>query len=143
MQSWHVGVIRTIIEPMFIVGMISWWYTLGWRRLAGAIAERLAATEDYFSIDILLASLFAPYKQISASGNSIGTFQDKLRDWGDKQFSRVFGAIIRLSLIVIGVVWMMMQAVAGFVVLALWPLAPVAPLVGAVMAIAVGVPWNR
>jgi hypothetical protein len=128
---------------MFIVGMISWWYTLGWRRLAVTIAEKLSATEDYFSIDILLGSLFAPYKQISASGSSIGTFQDKLRDWSDKQFSRVFGAIIRLFLIVLGLAWMAIQALVGGVLLVLWPLAPVAPLIGLLLMVTVGSPWIR
>lgn len=127
---------------MFIVGMLTWWYTAGWKRVTTIFLEKLAVTEDYFSIDILLGSLFAPYKQISASSGGRGTFQDKLRDWGDKQFSRVFGAIIRLLLIIVGTAWLLLQSVLYIVCLTLWPFAPIAPLVGVILMIVVGTPWN-
>lgn len=127
---------------MFIVGMLSWWYTLGWKKVATVLLEKLASTEDFFSIDILLSNLFAPYKQISASGSGLGTFQDKVREWFDKQFSRVFGAIIRLLIIVVGVAWLFTQLAVYFVVLIMWPLLPILPVVGLILAVTVGTPWS-
>lgn len=127
---------------MFIVGMLSWWYTLGWKKVATVLVEKLASTEDFFSIDILISNLFAPYKQISASGSGLGTFQDKVREWFDKQFSRVFGAIIRLLIVIVGVVWLFTQIAAYIFVLFVWPLVPILPLVGLVVMIAVGTPWS-
>lgn len=127
---------------MFIVGMLTWWYTLGWKKVIEILVEKLSMTEDYFSIDILLGSLFLPYKQISASGNGMGTFQDKLREWGDKQFSRVFGAMIRLILIIVGTFWLLIQVVVDIVILAVWPLLPVLPIVGFIFMLTVGAPWK-
>ena len=127
---------------MFIVGMLSWWYSLGWKKVATVLVEKLASTEDFFSIDILISYLFAPYKQISASGSGLGTFQDKVREWFDKQFSRVFGAIIRLLIVIVGVVWLFTQIAAYLFVLFVWPLVPILPLVGLVMMIVVGTPWS-
>jgi hypothetical protein len=126
---------------MFIVGMLTWWYTTGWKKIVVIFGEKLSATEDYFSIDILLGSLFAPYKQISASGSGRGTLQDKMREWGDRQFSRFFGAIIRLLLIIVGLIWLSVQAVLYLLCLVIWPVFPLMPLVGLVLMMVIGIPW--
>ncbi len=118
------------IEHMLIVGLLGWWYTAGWRKVGKSLAQRLLVSEDFFSIDLLLGSLFAPFKQISASSGIGGTLQMKLQAWFDKQFSRVFGAIIRLLIILIGVAWLCIQFVIYLCILILWPLLPIAPLVG-------------
>ena len=51
---------------MFIVGLLGWWYGAGWRERARMIIERLAKAYDFFSLDLLIKTLFAPFRQISA-----------------------------------------------------------------------------
>ena len=128
---------------MFIVGMISWWYTAGWKQYGRKLLESLSASEDFFSIDSLVRNLFAPFKQISATGYVGGTLQDKIRDWSDKQFSRFFGAIIRLLLIVVGGGWLIIHSIINILLLIMWPLIPILPLIGLMLIIFVGIPWSR
>jgi hypothetical protein len=127
---------------MFIVGMLSWWYTDGWKKMMKILLEKLAMTEDFFSIDSLLGNLFAPFKQISATGYIGGTLQDKMRDWFDKQFSRVFGAIIRLILILVGTLWLLMQLFFDLILLLIWPLLPLLPIVGCIAMLTIGASWQ-
>ena len=91
------------------LGLITWWYGAGWKRVGQILIEKLVISEDFFSIGMLLGSLFAPFKQISASSGSGGTLQMKLQAWFDKQFSRFIGAIIRIILIFIGTGWLIIQ----------------------------------
>jgi hypothetical protein len=115
---------------MFIVGLLTWWYGAGWKKFGQILIEKLAVTEDFFSIDILLGSIFAPFKQISASSGSDGTLQMKLQAWFDKQFSRLIGAVIRLILIFIGVAWIIIQMSIDIILLIMWPLLPIMPIIG-------------
>jgi hypothetical protein len=128
---------------MFIVGMLSWWYTAGWKKIYNILVEKLVISEDFFSMDILISNLFAPFKQISAGSYIGGTLQDKMRDWFDKQFSRVFGAIIRLLLIIVGIGWLLVQAVIDIAILFIWPLLPILPIIGFIFMFAIGTPWSN
>lgn len=127
---------------MFIVGLLGWWYVSGWRKVGTVLLEKLANTEDFLSIDQLISSLFAPFKQISATTSGRGTFQDKLREWLDKQFSRFFGFIIRSLLILLGLVWLVLQAVGGFILFLIWPLLPLLPVVGFFLMLSGWIPWT-
>lgn len=127
---------------MFIVGLFGWWYGAGWKKVGSILLEKLAASEDFLSIGQLLGSLFAPFKQISATSSGRGTFQDKIREWADRQFSRVFGFIIRTILIVLGVVWLLVQGALYIGVFLLWPLIPLFPLVGIVLMSVGWIPWT-
>lgn len=122
--------------------MLSWWYTAGWKKIYNILVEKLVISEDFFSMDILLSNLFAPFKQISATGYVGGTLQDKMRDWFDKQFSRVFGAIVRLLLVVVGAGWLLIQTVVDIAILLVWPLLPILPIIGFIFMLAIGTPWS-
>ena len=127
---------------MFIVGMLSWWYGTGWKRRWLLLCERFASAADYFSIDTLIKTLFAPYKQISA-GRVSGSLAVKWQAFIDKLISRCIGATIRFFVMIIGSVWMILLAVFGFIELLLWPLIPLLPILGIVMTIVGWVPtWT-
>lgn len=116
------------------MGLITWWYGAGWKRVGQILIEKLVVSEDFFSIDMLLGSLFAPFKQISASSGSGGTLQMKLQAWFDKQFSRIIGAIIRIILIFIGTGWLIIQMAIYLVIFLAWPLLPVLPAIGLILS---------
>jgi hypothetical protein len=60
----------------------------------------------------------------------------QLRAWGDKQFSRVIGAVVRLMLIICGLAGALLYGALGVTMLLVWPLLPFVPLVGIVLTIA-------
>ena len=124
---------------MVIVGLLSWWYTVGWKQQVVRIGARLASTYDYFSIDLLVRTLFAPFRQISAS-QVRGSLGVKWRAFVDRLVSRCIGAIVRLLMIVTGIIVLFTTAVAGVVVVVLWGVLPLAPIAGLVMMLIGWVP---
>ena len=114
---------------MVIVWALSWWYGAGWKARLLRLREQLAESYDYFSIGLLLRTLVSPYKQISA-GQVSGPIGVKWRAFVDRLISRVIGAFVRMLFIVVGIGWMVLQAVYGALVLTAWAFVPVAPLIG-------------
>lgn len=127
---------------MFIVGLLSWWYGAGWKARLVGLHNQLASSYDYFSIGLLLSSLFAPFRQISA-GKVRGPIGVQLRAFFDRQISRVIGAIVRTILIISGIVWLSLQAVVGSIVIIMWAIVPILPFIGFVVMLAGWVPSWR
>lgn len=128
---------------MFIVGMLSWWYSAGWIERAKLIRERIARTVDYFSINLLLKTLFSPFRQISA-GKVNGSIGIKWRAFIDRTISRVIGAFIRMVIILIGCITIVLYCIVGIVTLVVWAVVPLFPIVGFLLFISGWVPvsWN-
>lgn len=126
---------------MFIVGLLSWWYGAGWRERALGLREHLSATADYFSIDLLLRTLFSPFRQISAGGVR-GPLGVQVRAFFDRLVSRVIGAMIRSTIIVIGAISLAVFTIIGAVLVVLWLVVPLLPIVGCILWITGWMPWS-
>lgn len=126
---------------MFIVGILSWWYGAGWRQRFVILEERLANTMDYFSIDLLARTLFAPFRQISA-GSVNGPLSVKLHAFFDRLVSRTIGAIVRSITIIIGVGAIFIHSLIGLVTIIVWAFIPVLPLIGVILCISGWIPWS-
>jgi len=125
---------------MVILNLLTWWYGVGWRRQVILLKERLAKTSDYFSIDLLLRTLFAPFRQLSA-GKVDGPIGVKIRAFFDRLISRIIGGIVRLTMIGIGGVTIGFQALLGVIRLVGWAVVPVVPIIGLILSIAGWMPW--
>ena len=119
---------------MLFISLVQWWYGDGWRQRARLISNRLDGTIDYFSIELLLKTLFSPFRQISA-GSVDGSLEAKFRAWADRMVSRAIGAVVRLILLVVGLLAIATQAVFGVVILIGWALVPLFPVIGIVLMI--------
>lgn len=119
---------------MLVISLVQWWYGDGWRQRAAMARDRLAGTMDYFSIELLLQTLFSPFRQISA-GKVDGPLGVKLRAFADRLISRVIGAMIRIVIVLIGIVTIILQVVLSGVVLVGWAFVPVLPIVGLVLMV--------
>lgn len=119
---------------MLLLGLVQWWYGDGWRERARIVNGQLAGTMDYFSIELLLKTLFSPFRQISA-GKVDGPLGVKMRAVADKLISRMIGALVRLVILCIGVVTIALQAIIGIIVLLGWAAVPVLPVVGLVLMV--------
>jgi len=119
-------------EAMFLVGILTWWYSGGWRQRAALMAERIAQTNDYFSIGLLLRTLFTPFRQISA-GSVDGAWSVQIRALFDQLISRIVGAVVRSFMVIIGCIVICLQAIFGAIILAAWALVPLLPIAGLVM----------
>ncbi|HSW77513.1 MAG TPA: hypothetical protein VLG36_01815 [Candidatus Chromulinivoraceae bacterium] len=117
---------------MFIVGILGWWYGRGWGMRAQMLRDKLMSTFDYFSIDLLLRTLFSPYRQISA-GKVRGALGVQMRAFADRLISRMIGGMIRLTMILIGSVILVVYAIFGVILLVVWGVVPLLPLISIVM----------
>ena len=127
---------------MVMWGMVSWWYTAGWRQCLDKTMERIDSTLDFFSIDLLVRTLFAPFRQISASGVR-GPLAVQMRAFFDRLISRIVGMVVRLIMIVVGSVVIVLNMVIGVVVLALWATVPLLPLIGFGLFVIGWLPWTN
>lgn len=126
---------------MFIVGILSWWYGPGWRQRAARLGERLKASMDYFSIDLLIRTFFSPFRQISA-GKVRGPLGVQMRALLDRIISRLIGAMIRFVMIIVGSVAIGFHGIIGVVFLMLWAVMPLMPIIGIVLFISGWIPWS-
>ena len=127
---------------MISVGLISWWYGDGLRIRYKSAIEKTAELFDFFSIGILIRTLFSPYKQISANekaesiSQSAGVVLDKF-------VSRIVGFFVRLLIMISGVIALLVQQIIHVVTIIGWLVIPFMPLIGVILAISGwGVPWT-
>lgn len=126
---------------MIIAGMLQWWYSDGWKDQADKARLAFLKVADYFSIGLLIRTLFAPFRQISANEGG-RTLDEKMQAATDKLISRLIGLIVRSFTIVAGLIVLAGLAVISGVRLVAWPLLPVMPVVGLILTGAVGAPWT-
>lgn len=126
---------------MFIVGILSWWYGAGWKQRFSYAQAKLTHTYDYFSIDLLLKTLFSPFRQISA-GSVRGPIGVQLRAWFDKLISRCVGFVVRSIVIVCGIVALTFSGVYHVIIIVGWLVVPLMPIAGILLAISGWVPWT-
>lgn len=127
---------------MFLVGILSWWYGDGFIGRLRVINERITSCVDFFSIRLLMSTLFAPFRQISA-GSVVGPIGDQIHAFFDRLLSRFIGMFVRLSMIIIGLFVILMQVFFGIATLIFWFAMPFLPVVGLIMMIIGWVPqWT-
>lgn len=113
---------------MLALALFSWWYTTAWKDLGRRIGKRIDSTLDFFSVSLLMRTLFDPFRQIAA-GTVRGSVDVQFRAWADRTFSRFFGAFIRTLFIIVGLVSCAFVMFIGFLQLIIWPLIPLLPII--------------
>lgn len=125
-----------------MANILYWWYGGGWLGRVQLLKSRLVASADFFSIDLLASTLFAPYRQISA-GSVDGPIGVKVQAFFDKLLSRIIGAIVRSFMVIFGVVAMFLQLLIGLIMLGFWLILPLFPVIGLIMMVLGWVPrWT-
>jgi hypothetical protein len=127
---------------MVIWGMMIWWYTLGWRQCLEQVKSRIEATLDFFSIGLLLRTLFAPFRQISA-GQVRGSLSVQIQAFFDRLISRIIGMAVRLLMIMIGSLTIVINATIGVVMIGAWAVVPLLPFIGLGLYLLGWMPWSN
>jgi len=128
-------------KVMFVLNVLSWWYGAGWRQRAMKLKEQLAATEDYFSIDLLIKTLFSPFRQISA-GKVQGPLGVQMRAFFDRLISRAIGGMVRSFMVIVGTLALIFNGIFGLILLFLWGVVPLLPFVGIYFCVIGWLPWT-
>lgn len=127
---------------MLFVSFLSWWYGAGWGSQVLKVEQGLAKLVDQFSILQLITTLFAPFRQISAGrARANASLDAKFHLWLDRQFSRFVGAFVRFFTILAGTAVLIISVLVGGLRIIVWPVLPLLPFVGLVLAMAGWLPW--
>lgn len=91
-------------------------------------------TADFFSIGLLVRTLFDPFRQISAGQvRAQAPLAVKMQAFFDRLFSRVVGAVVRLLVLFAGLVVISLRAVWAVGSIVVWALLPSTPVVGIIL----------
>lgn len=102
---------------------------------AQGLLDKLHSLADFFSIGLLLRTLFSPFKQISAYGDDNASLQKSISEFFDKLLSRVIGAVVRIFILIAGAVAITLEATLGIILVLIWPFIPFIPIATIVLAI--------
>jgi hypothetical protein len=117
-----------------VTAVFTWWYTTGWSRLVHSIANRIGSSMEFFSVGLLMRTLFDPFRQIDA-GKVHGSLQQQMQAFGNRLFSRIIGAVVRFITIIVGLIVALFLTIAGLLQLILWPLVPLLPIIGLIVGL--------
>lgn len=128
-------------KVMFIVGLLRWWYSAGWTRRGQMVMDGLHRTTDYFSIGLLLRTMFSLFRQDGA-GSVDGPLTAKLEAFGGALISRFIGAGIRTIVLIMGCLTIIVRSLVGALLLILWLFVPIAPIIGFIVMMTGWIPWQ-
>lgn len=104
---------------------ILWHYTRGFLDLWRLFANFMWFWYNVFSIPFLLMSLFAPFERMHENLSASADGDDLFTSIVANIILRIVGAILRLSISVIGICFLLITIVLGLGALVVWPLLPV------------------
>jgi hypothetical protein len=110
---------------MLMLAFFKWWYGTGWLSVVGDSAIKVKSLAQSFSILILLRTLFAPWKQLDASGGVNQGMNDQFRHAIDKFVSRFVGFFVRFFTIIAALVLVSLMAILRVLWIMVWPFLPV------------------
>ena len=120
---------------MLIFGFLQWWYLHGWSIFMHGLLDKLRNLADFFSLGLLLRTLFYPFRQISAYSNDNASLQMQIQAFFDKLLSRVIGAIVRIGILIFGIIAITIEAALGVALAILWPFVPLAPVAAIILTV--------
>lgn len=120
---------------MLAVDFLQWWYSRGWGHFAMALVDKFRGMADFFSISLLLRTLFSPFKQISTQDATDGGPMAYISNFFDKLLSRIIGAIVRTMILIFGMVVLLIEAILSLVFVIAWPAIPLAPIACIVLCV--------
>lgn len=111
--------------------IFGWWYRPGFGWAFGQIKKNLDMIGQTLAINVLLKTLFAPWKQITSNNYKIGIFQKLI----DNSVSRFIGFFVRFFMLIFGGLWALFVVILGIIWIIVWPLIPIAPIILVFLAV--------
>ncbi len=101
-----------------------WYYTRAFRDILSVWLNFMWFIVHFFSIPLLLRTLFAPWRRMTDEGEhrSVESFMEA---FVMNIMTRVFGAITRIIIITIGLTFLVLGVLCLFIALGLWVAMPI------------------
>lgn len=120
---------------MGLVLFIGWWYSTGWKNAFTNINKNTRRVMQELSLGIIVRTLFEPWKQITMYAGPGAPIDVKLHVLFDNVFARVFGFVIRIGLIFVGLAVSAVAIVVSTAIALVWPIVPTLPVLFIVLAV--------
>ncbi len=114
-----VGYNENMSGSLLFLNFSLWYYTRAFRDILSVWLNFLWLIVHYFSIPLLLRTFFSPWKRITDTYGHTG-IEDFIGMLIMNLMTRIFGAIIRLCIIVCGLACVLLGVVGLFVSIVLW-----------------------
>lgn len=118
---------------MLMLNLIRWWYAEGLRKFIGRLGLKLVKITDFFSIGLLIKTLFTPFRLIDSYSAADNSLDGRVRAAIDKLIGRMIGGLIRTTVLVFGLVVILTTIIWSGVKIVAWLVAPFLPVVGAIL----------
>lgn len=113
------------LSPNIITAFWTWYFRVAPKNIVEIWANYLKANLHYFSVLLLLRTLFYPWHRDSTGYGRGFDFKRYLEVWSLNMVARGVGLIVRIVTITIALVLEVIIFALGFLFLAFWILAPV------------------
>lgn len=110
-------------STMFIIDFGLWYYTRGFIDVLSVWFNCMWFIIHFFSIPLLLRTLFSPWKRMTDEGTS-RSIEAYMEGFIMNTMSRIFGAFVRAVIIFVGMFALCVGVVVLGTVLVFWILAP-------------------
>lgn len=114
---------------MLVTAFFKWWYGQGWAIVWHRSVARLRHVGQVFSVQLLLRTLFAPWRRISTSGRSL---DGKIQAAISNGVGRLVGFIVRLAVLLTALFVFVAFVIFGVCSVVLWPLIPPAAVIAGI-----------
>lgn len=118
---------------MLFVDFMSWWYADGFKGFLKRLGLQLAKITDFFSVGLLVKTLFTPFRLIDSYSSGGQSLDDKVRAGIDKIIARLIGGLIRSTVLVFAIIVIFTTIVIDLIKIILWLSAPSLPIIGAAL----------
>ena len=112
--------IMTGFSKNIIVQYLQWYYFEVAKEILRGWRNYLWFISNYFSISLLLKTLFAPWRRYRFSYGRGFSLKQYLSSFSFNAFSRLVGFIIRIIFIILGVISEIIIFIAGLAVFLIW-----------------------
>lgn len=120
---------------MMAVEFFRWWYGPGWALAFNRMSHKLHGIVQIFSVNILLRTLFAPWRRIiTYPGASLDAH---FRAMIDNLVSRFIGFLVRITVLFSAAITALVFGFFALIGCILWPLLPLLVIVSIVWSILV------
>ena len=116
---------KTQLSPNIITAFWTWYFRVAPKNIVEIWANYLKANLHYFSVFLLLRTLFSPWHRDTSSYGRGFNFKRYMEVWSLNMVSRVVGLIVRAVTIIFAIFLEVFISAFGFLFLAFWLLAPV------------------
>jgi hypothetical protein len=111
------------------MAFFQWWYGAGWAQQAKGMERRVHNIAGMFSVDILLRTMFSPWKQTVLYARRDQSLGDKFTAELGNLVSRFVGFGVRILVLFTALLGIFFVGLYGLVGIVIWPVVPLLPLV--------------